>query len=483
MQKTETQVSVFSFSTFILQLFMLIYKLVIWVNVKKNDKIELAITALTSEGSGLGRYDGMAVFVRGTVPGDRILAHIIKVSKNYAIGIIDTLLEASPDRMESDCSVSSKCGGCAFRTVAYSAELAFKQSRVDDAFARIGHLELKTEKIIGAAQTAHYRNKAQYPVRIENGVLQAGFYAYKSHRVVPCADCLLQCPEFKNGLDAFAVWVKENNITAYDEKTGTGLLRHIYFRKGVGTGEVLACAVIHGDTLPNSARLCALLRERMPALVGVVCNINKENTNVILGTQTKTLWGRAEIKDTLLGKTFTIAPVAFYQVNHDQCEKLYALAGEYAGLTGEETLLDLYCGAGTIGICLSNQCRQLIGVEIVPQAVENAKQNALQNGVTNARFLCADAPKAAQQLLAEGIQPDVVIVDPPRKGCGSSVFDAIEKMGAKRIVYVSCDPATLARDLAVLEEKGYRAVKATAVDMFPRTPHVETVTLLVKEKS
>lgn len=452
----------------------------IWVQLKKNDKIELNITALTSEGSGIGRHDSLAVFVRGTVPGDTIIAHIIKVNKSYAIGIIDQLLVPSPDRIESNCSVSSKCGGCSFRNVAYPAELKFKQGRVDDAFRRIGHLDLKTEFILGAEKTEGYRNKAQYPVRIENGMLTAGFYAYKSHRVVPCAECRLQNEVFAEGLKAFEIWVKENSITAYDEKTGKGLLRHIYFRIGAGTGEVMACAVINGKKMPAALRLCELLRSYVPGLTGVLYNINTEDTNVILGKKFVTLWGSETITDILCGKKFIISPASFYQVNHDQCERLYELAASYASLSGNETLLDLYCGAGTIGISMADKCKRLIGVEIVADAVENAKKNAEINNVGNARFICADAPKAAKQLAEEGIKPDIIILDPPRKGCDSTVFDAVEQMGAKRIVYVSCDPATLARDLAILKEKGYEPIKAAAVDMFPRTPHVETVALIEK---
>ena len=275
--------------------------MVIWVQLKKNDKIELNITALTSEGSGIGRHDSLAVFVRGTVPGDTIIAHIIKVNKSYAIGIIDQLLVPSPDRIESNCSASSKCGGCSFRNVAYPAELKFKQGRVDDAFRRIGHLDLKTEFILGAEKTEGYRNKAQYPVRIENGMLTAGFYAYKSHRVVPCAECRLQNEVFAEGLKAFEIWVKENSITAYDEKTGKGFLRHIYFRIGAGTGEVMACAVINGKKMPAALRLCELLRNYVPGLAGVLYNINTEDTNVILGKKFVTLWGSETITDILSG--------------------------------------------------------------------------------------------------------------------------------------------------------------------------------------
>lgn len=450
------------------------------LNIQKNDKIELYIDAVTSEGSGIGRYNGFAVFVRGTVPGDRIIAHIIKVSKKYAIGIIDEIAEPSAQRIESDCPVSEKCGGCSFRDMTYDEELNYKRSRVQDAISRIGHLDFKVESIVGADEISHYRNKAQYPVYIENGNLTAGFYAYKSHRIIPCIDCLLQPAEFENGIKAFEKWVKKNNITSFDERTGKGLLRHIYFRKAFGTGEIMACAVINGKDIPDQDYLVAELQNAFENLKSVVLNINKENTNVILGDKTKTIWGNDKITDILLGKKFVISPQSFYQVNHNQCEKLYSLAAEYADLKGSETVVDLYCGAGTIGLTLADKCRHLVGIEIVPSAIENAKENARLNGVHNAEFICADAFDGAREIEKMGLKPDLVIVDPPRKGCQKELFDVIENMGARRIVYVSCDSATLARDLAILNEKGYTLKNLTAVDMFPRTPHVECVVLLSK---
>lgn len=454
--------------------------MVISVELSKNDKIELTIDALTSEGSGVGRYNGLAVFVRGTVPQDKIIAHIIKRSKNYAIGIIDKILQPSPERIESDCPYSKKCGGCSFRHMTYDEELKYKKSRVQDALNRIGHLDIKVDEIIGADDLSHYRNKAQYPVDISDGEMFAGFYAYKSHRIIPCADCKLQPAEFEKGLEAFAKWIESENITSYNEQTGKGLMRHIYFRKGFATGEVMACAVINGNSIPNGELLVSLLREKVDGLTSVAVNINKEKTNVILGKETSIIWGEKYIRDSLLGKDFLISPNSFYQVNHNQCEKLYAKAKDFAGLIGTETVLDLYCGVGTIGLTMAENVKQLVGIEIIPQAIENAKENAKINHITNAQFICADAPKGAEILKKQGVNPDIIILDPPRKGCGKSLFDTIEQLSPKKIVYVSCDSATLARDLAILKEKGYEAKKVSAVDMFPRTPHVECVTLIEK---
>ena len=452
------------------------------MQLKKNDEIQLNITALTSEGSAIGRKDGVPIFVRGGVPGDVVTAHIIKAKKNYAVARLQQVLEPSPHRVESDCPVSAQCGGCAFRTVDYAEELRFKQQRIDDAFQRIGHLDLQVEGVLAAPDTVRYRNKAQYPVQLQDGRPVAGFYAYKSHRVVPTKDCLLQCTDFSAGVAACLQWAEEHQISVYNEETGTGLLRHLYFRKGQATGQVLACIVINGTDLPGGDALCAALRAAVPGLMGVVLNSNTRRTNVILGDRDRVLWGKGELLDKLCGKTFAIGPHAFYQVNHDQCERLYALAGDFAGLTGDQVLLDLYCGVGTIGLTLADRCRRLIGVEVVPQAVENARENARRNGIENAEFLCADAAGAVTQLASQGVRPDVAIVDPPRKGCAPEVFAAIDKMGIERLVYVSCDPATLARDLALLATMGYIARRACGVDLFPRTPHVETVVLLSHKK-
>ncbi len=450
------------------------------MDIKKNDEIKLNIEAMTSEGSAVGHYKGIAVFVRGGVPGDEVTVHIIKTSKRYCIGIIKEIITPSSSRIECDCPVAEKCGGCSFRNMAYEEELKYKKSRVEDAVKRIAHLDLPVKEVIGADSVNHYRNKAQYPVVIENGKLSAGFYAYKSHRIIPCESCLLQPEEFSDCLNAFSKWVMLSGVTSYDEKTGTGLLRHIYLRKAFGTGEIMACAVINGNEFPDADALIGELT-KLPSVKSICVNINKDNSNVILGEKTKTLWGSAALTDILLGKSFEISPNSFYQVNHGQCEKLYSKAAEYAALTGNETVVDIYCGAGTIGLSLADKAKRLFGIEIVPQAIENAKRNAEINGINNAEFFCGDAFDGARELDRRGLKPDVIILDPPRKGCQKELLELVSKMNPKRIVYVSCDSATLARDLEILNSLGYSANEITPVDMFPRTPHVEAVCLLCRK--
>lgn len=445
--------------------------------LKKNDDIQLDIQSVTSEGSAVGHYDGMAVFVRGAVPGDTIIAHIIKVSKRYAVATLKELLVESCSRIVSDCHVSSGCGGCSFRNMTYDRELIYKHDRVVDAVTRIGHLDVPVADVIGADDIDRYRNKAQYPVSIADGQLTVGFYAYKSHRIIPCSDCRLQPVEFEACIDAFSQWVRSANVDSYDENTGRGLLRHIYLRKAFGTGQIMACAVVNATTVPQQDLLVELLTA-VPGVASVCININTRPGNVVLGKTTVTVWGSESITDTLLGKKFLISPNSFYQVNHNQCEKLYAKVLDYAGLTGTQTVIDLYCGAGTIGLCIAHKAKRIIGVEIIPQAIENAKINANINNIDNAEFFCGDAFDLALSLENRGISPDVVILDPPRKGCQKELFDVISRMAPHRIVYVSCDSATLARDLAVLHTKGYITREITPVDMFPRTPHVEAVALV-----
>jgi 23S rRNA (uracil1939-C5)-methyltransferase len=451
------------------------------MDIKKNDEIKLNIESMTSEGSALGHYNGIAIFVRGAVAGDEIVAHIIKTSKRYCIATVKEIIKKSPSRIESDCSVSKKCGGCSFRDMTYDEELRYKKSRVVDAITRIAHLDVSVRDVIGANSIDHYRNKAQYPVSICDGELVAGFYAYKSHRIIPCDNCRLQSEDFGLCLKAFEKWVEVSNVTSYDEVSGKGLLRHIYLRKAFGTGEIMACAVINGDDLPKKEILIDELC-KIDGMSSICVNVNKKRNNVILGDVTKTIWGSDTITDILLGKRFVISPNSFYQVNHSQCERLYSKAREYAELTGNETVVDLYCGAGTIGLTMAENAKKIFGIEIVPQAIENAKLNAQINNITNAEFFCGDAFEGAKALEKRGIKPDVVILDPPRKGCQKELFDIVENMNPKKIVYVSCDSATLARDLEILNEKGYIAEEITPVDMFPRTPHVECVAKIVNNK-
>ena len=450
--------------------------------LKKNDRIPLKITGVTAEGSGVGHYNGLAVFVANAARGDTITAHIIKVKKNYAVARIHQVVTPSPDRVKPDCPVFQQCGGCAWRHISYEAECRLKEQTVADALSRIGHLAITPQPILAARETDGYRNKAQFPVGGLARELKIGFFAPRSHRIVDCRACRLQPPEFEGALRALARWIEENQVPIYNEETGEGLLRHIYLRKAEATGEVMACAVVNGDEIPEPERLAGELLREVPNLKSLLLNRNTARTNVVLGPVCKTLWGEDGIIDELCGLRFFLSPLSFYQVNRAQAERLYQKAAEYAALTGAETLLDLYCGTGTIGLTMAGKAKQVIGVEVVPEAVEDAKRNATLNGITNARFLCGDAALAARQLAEEGVQPDVIVIDPPRKGCDAQLIDTMVEMAPKRVVYVSCDPATLARDLKLFEEKGYKTREATPVDLFPRTGHVETVVLLFQQK-
>lgn len=449
--------------------------------LKKNDEIMLTVKSCTVQGSGVCDYNGMTVFVRGAVTGDHVLAHIIKVKKTYAVGIIKKITQRSPIRIKPECPVAEKCGGCCFAHIKYDAELSIKAQQIEDNFRRLGGLDITPQPIIPSPEISRYRNKAQYPVGGDGGFASIGFYAPMTHRIIDCADCALQPKDFRKIVDIFRDWIREKKISTYDELKHSGIIRHIYIRKGFVTGEIMVCIVINGDSLPDKDGIIARLTAEMPEIKSIILNINKEKTNVVLGSECRTLYGADYITDILCGLKFMISPLSFYQVNHDGAEILYSKAKEYAALTGGETLIDLYCGTGTIGLTMARDAKQLIGVEIVPQAVENAKRNAELNGIENARFICGDAAKAAKLLLEEKISPDVVIVDPPRKGCDEQLVADIAVMNPKRVVYVSCDSATLARDCARFREVGYILREATPVDMFPRTGNVECAALLTKE--
>ncbi len=450
--------------------------------LKKNQDIEIEITGITTEGSGVGHYGGVAVFVPNTAVGDVIECHIIKTKKNYAVGKIKSILKAAPSRIIPDCNVFSRCGGCAFRHMNYTAECEMKSQRVVDAFQRLGHIEINPEKIIRSPRESRYRNKAQYPVRNENGKINIGFFAQNSHRVIHCGDCLLQPKEFSKITKVFEKWIEKNNISVYNEETNKGLLRHIYIRKAFKTDSIMVCAVINGHNLPKKDDLIIELLKCTKNIKSIVINENTNDSNVILGTKCKVIWGDEYIEDVLCGITVRISPLSFFQINRDQAENLYNKAKEYAKLKKDDILLDLYCGAGTIGLSMASEVKQLIGVEIIPEAVEDAKTNAEINGITNAEFICGDAPEAARQLKERGIKPTVIIVDPPRKGCAAELLETIREFSPDRLVYISCDPATLARDCAILKEKDYEVQKVTPVDMFPRTSHVETVALLSQRR-
>lgn len=448
--------------------------------MKKNEIINLEITGMTAEGNGVGRSeDGMAVFVPLTAVGDVISCKIVKVTKSYAYGIIDRIITASPDRTESDCPVSAKCGGCTFRHMNYSAELAVKDKLVRDAFLRLGGFDnISFEEICGGDED-FYRNKAQYPVAEQDGKLTCGFYSKRSHRVIPFTDCRLQPKIFGEITKESLRLANGKKIPAYNEESGSGVLRHIYIRRGFHSGEIMVCFVVKNKSrTDNFSDIAKKLPDKFTNIKSVVMNVNPKNTNVIMGTENIVLFGRGEITDILCGKKITLSSMSFYQVNTAQAERLYRQGMEYAELTGSETVLDLYCGTGTIGLAFSDKAEKIIGCEIVPEAIENAKKNAELNGVKNAEFYCGDAGELSQKLADEGIVPDIAVIDPPRKGCDKLTLDSLVRMSPKRIVMISCNPATAARDAKYLAENGYSVKRARAFDLFPRTGHVECVVLM-----
>ena len=453
--------------------------------LQKNQVLTLQVERLSSDGSGVAHSpEGETVFIPGAAPGDEARVRIVKDCKRYAFGILDEVLTPSPDRIPVDCAVAGPCGGCSLRHLDYAAELRAKQENVADAFARIGGLDVPVLPIVGSPEIDRYRNKVQFPVGTDKaGRPCIGFYAGRTHRIVPCPDCRLQpgvLNEIGNTLCAFFA---EKGIHPYNEETGKGLVRHIFLRRGAHSGQIMVCLVCTRAKLPSAEELCTRLKEAFPDIVTILLNVNAKNTNVILGSETHTLYGQGYIEDTLCGVPVQLGPLSFYQVNTLAAEQLYGIAAEYAQLTPDDLLLDLYCGMGTIGLSMADHCRELVGVEIVPEAIESAKANAARMGAAvsaKSRFFCADAGQAAAQLAAEGLHPDVVMLDPPRKGCDEATLSAVVRMAPRRVVYVSCNPATAARDAAWLEQNGYHAEKVQPVDLFPRTKHVETVCLLSK---
>ena len=449
--------------------------------MRKNDIIKLKIDSITNEGSGVGRYEGMAVFVPLTAIGDEIDCRIVKLKKTYAYGIVDRILTPSKDRISAECSTYKKCGGCSFRHLKYEAELESKQNFVKDSFERLGKLSIDFDNILGCDETQHYRNKVQYPVCEKDGRLECGFYSKRSHRVVDNKDCLLQ-PEIFNKIADFTVkLLGKNGFRAYNEETGKGQIRHIYLRQGFHTKEIMFCIVVtkRDDRFKNISE--EIINE-FSEIKSIVLNINPDKTNVILGKRNEVIFGKEYISDIMCGNKVRISPHSFYQINTAQAEKLYDIIKEYADLKGNETILDLYCGIGTIGFSLAGNVKKLIGVEIIPDAVENAKLNAQLNCIQNAEFICGDAGEVANMLIERGETPDIIIADPARKGCDSVSLNAMLKMSPDKIIMVSCNPSTAARDVKYLCENGYKAVKGQAVDMFPRTAHVECAVLMSRDK-
>ena len=472
--------------------------------MKKNDIFDLEITDMGVDGEGIGHYEGMTFFVKDALIGDRIRARAMKLKKNYGYARVEEIVISSAFRVEPECAHHRRCGGCQIQALSYEKQLEFKQQKVRGNLIRIGgfseeEIDAKTLPVVGMESPFRYRNKAQFPVGMDKeGNVVTGFYAARTHSIIPVEDCLLGVKENTPILNEIKAWMEENRVTAYDEVSGKGLLRHVLIRFGFTTKEIMVCLIINGKTLPAQKALLDRL-EKIEGMASVSININTKNTNVILGDVTECIWGQAYITDyihlrdtendfalTDTAVAYRISPQSFYQVNPVQTEKLYSTALEYAGLTGEEYVWDLYCGIGTISLFLAQKAKKVYGVEIVPQAIEDAKNNAKLNGIENAEFFVGKAEEVLPEFyekLSDGdamLTPDVIVVDPPRKGCDEACLDTMLKMQPKRIVYVSCDSATLARDLKILCEGGYTVEKVRAFDQFAHTMHVETVAKLTR---
>ncbi len=473
------------------------------MDYEKNQILTVEITDMTSEGEGVGKKDGFPFFIKDTVIGDKAEIRVTRVKKNYAYGRLEKVLTPSPFRIDPKCAFHKQCGGCQIQSMSYEKQLEFKDARVRNNLIRIGgfapeKIDNIMEPILGMEEPFYYRNKAQYPVgQNKEGEPVTGFYAGRTHSIVANTECHLGVKENKEILEIILAYMRENRVPAYDESTGKGLIRHVLIRKGFFSGEIMVCLVVNlkgaQRKLPAQQKLLDKLLT-IPNMTSVSLNINTERTNVILGQEIRLIWGKATIKDTIhvcdadnnfertgRGITYAISPVSFYQVNPVQTEKLYSLALSFAELTGQETVWDLYCGIGTISLFLAEKAKKVYGVEVIPQAVENARENAVSNGIFNAEFFVGKAEEVLpEKYKKDGIFADVIVVDPPRKGCDAACLDTILKMAPQRVVYVSCDSATLARDLKVLCGGGYEVERVRAVDMFPMTVGVETVCLLSK---
>lgn len=458
--------------------------------MQKNDLVTVRIEDMGTGGEGIGKVDRCALFIKDAIIGDLVEAKVMKMKKNYGYARLMNILAPSPARQNARCREARRCGGCQIQEMDYRQQLDFKKDKVENNLLRLGAvpkevLDAAMEGIIGMDEPFRYRNKAQYPIgRDREGHLTAGFYAGRTHQIIPLPDmdCALGTEENQPILQEILAFMEECHVQPYDEETYAGLVRHVLIRKGFATGELMVCLVINGDTLPHSD----VLAERLSPIQGmtsITCSVNKEKTNVIMGKDIQTIWGQDYITDYIGDVKFHISPLSFYQVNPVQTERLYGTALEFAGLTGGETVWDLYCGIGTISLFLARRAGRVYGVEIVPQAIRDAKNNAAINDISNARFYVGKAEEVLPGMYEkEGVQADVIVVDPPRKGCEQVVLETMVKMQPERIVYVSCDPATLARDVKYLRENGYELDRVKAVDMFPHTVHVETVALLGRKK-
>jgi len=453
--------------------------------VKKNDIVKIDIEDIGINGEGIGRIDGYTLFVKDAVVGDYIEAKIMKANKSYGYARVMNILTPSPYRVDAVCPVARSCGGCQLQELSYEKQLEFKRNKVANNLKKIGHLENVTvNPVLGMDEPFRYRNKAQFPVGLnKDGEIIMGFYAGRTHSIIECEDCLLGVTENTQILNIVKNYMKSCGVMPYDEGAGKGLMRHILIRKGFKTGDIMVCLVINGKKLPAAEKLVDALKV-IPGMTSISYNINTKNTNVILGNEVVNLYGEGYITDYIKDVKFQISPLSFYQVNPVQTEVLYGKALEFAGLTGKENVWDLYCGIGTISLFLAKAAGSVKGVEIVPQAIEDAKNNARINGITNAEFFVGKSEEVLPEYYERnGGYADVIVVDPPRKGCDEALLETLIRMKPKRVVYVSCDSATLARDLKYLCENGYEVKEVQPVDMFPMGGHVETVVLLSQQKA
>ena len=448
----------------------------------KNQIYEATVTDYTAEGQGVAHIDGCAVFIPNAIAGEVYTVRIEVAKKNWAAGKIVEIIEKSPHRCNRECPVAKLCGGCDFWHMDYEEETRLKAERVRTCLNRLGGENLEKVEILSAPTCYGYRNKAQYPVSSKKGRAYAGFFRAGTHEVVENKRCLILPDETDAVKDAVMDYVNQFRITAYDEVSHTGLLRHIYVRRGAVSGQILVCLVVNGRKLPRIEELIKRL-QKIPGFTTLVLSVNTKKGNAVLGDEFITLLGPGYIEDTLCGLTFRLSPRSFYQVNHHQAQRLYEAAISQAEITKNDTVLDLYCGVGTITLCMASAAGKVIGVEVIPQAVEDAKDNAKRNGIENAEFFCGDAGQAALELERQGVKADVVVVDPPRKGLNADTIEALDRFAPRRIVYVSCDPATLARDVALLKERGYSLKNALAADLFPKTAHVESIVTMIRESN
>lgn len=447
----------------------------------QNKTFKIDITGLTHEGQGVGKIEGFVVFVDGVLPGENVDIKIVKQTKSYAVGRLVNINNSSADRVKPFCPVYDKCGGCAVQHMSYQAQLDFKKDTVLQNIRRIGGLQnIKVNNTIGMENPFKYRNKVQYPVGSDMGDIRIGFYETRSHNIIDSNLCDIQPDESNYIRDVVRDFCKDAGIAIYDEKTGKGLLRHVMVRKGFKTGEIMVVLVINGDKLVKSDELVNKLLEHFPDIKSIILNVNTRNTNIILGDKNICVYGQKYITDYIGSFKFEISPLSFFQVNPIQTEVLYEKALEYAGLSGSETVFDLYCGIGTISLFLSQKAKHVVGVEVVADAICDAKRNADINGVSNVEFLVGEAEKVIPELYGQGVKADVVVVDPPRKGCDEVLLNTLVEMQPQRIVYVSCNPSTLARDLKYLTEHGFEAKEVQPVDMFPWTGHVEATILMTR---